>query len=315
MKKILILFCVLTSLINLKAQQKAFKVIPLGVLGGSDEGNLSAYLIAPKGTSDYICLDAGTIYDGLIAARQHHLFQKSISGFLRENIKAYLISHPHLDHVAGLIINSPEDSNKPIYALPFCINTLAHNYFTWSSWANFANEGEQPILNKYTYHRLEPELETKIEHTKMSVTPYLLSHATPGKSTAFLIRNQENYFLYLGDTGDDKIEKSDNLRKLWEAVAPIVAAKKLRGISIECSYPNEQPDDKLFGHLKPTSLLKNLTILDSLSGTDFLKKIPIIVAHIKPSGNNEQLIRKELEKENTLQLRLIFPKQGEKIEL
>ncbi|MDD2794146.1 MAG: 3',5'-cyclic-nucleotide phosphodiesterase, partial [Sediminibacterium sp.] len=39
-------------------QQPAFDVVPLGVLGGIDESNLSAYLVSVAGTSAYIGLDA-----------------------------------------------------------------------------------------------------------------------------------------------------------------------------------------------------------------------------------------------------------------
>jgi len=48
--------------------QNSFKVIPLGVKGGLDESNLSAYLIAPEGSDTYVCLDAGTIYNGVAKA-------------------------------------------------------------------------------------------------------------------------------------------------------------------------------------------------------------------------------------------------------
>ncbi|HEX8357577.1 MAG TPA: hypothetical protein VF610_09205, partial [Segetibacter sp.] len=53
---------------TLQAQVKgkvSFKVVPLGVKGGLDESNLSAYLIAPSGTNNYICVDAGTIRSGI----------------------------------------------------------------------------------------------------------------------------------------------------------------------------------------------------------------------------------------------------------
>jgi len=40
----------------------AFSVIPLGVRGGLDESNLSAYLVAAKGSEDYISLDAGPLH-------------------------------------------------------------------------------------------------------------------------------------------------------------------------------------------------------------------------------------------------------------
>jgi 3',5'-cyclic-nucleotide phosphodiesterase len=42
------------------AYQAHFQVVPLGVKGGIDETNLSAYLLAPVNTQNYICLDAGT---------------------------------------------------------------------------------------------------------------------------------------------------------------------------------------------------------------------------------------------------------------
>ncbi|MGF7231541.1 3',5'-cyclic-nucleotide phosphodiesterase [Arachidicoccus sp.] len=317
MKNILLIFVILFSfLVNTAiAQQKTFTIVPLGVKGGSDESNLSAYLIAPRDSSDFICLDAGTIYNGLKTARRHHLFTGSIDNFLRKNIKGYLISHGHLDHVAGLIINSPEDSKKNIYALSFCIKVLKTKYFTWTSWANFGNEGERPTLKKYTYKYLHVGNEMAIDNTPMFVTPYLLSHAVPGRSTAFLIRFGDNYFLYLGDTGDDANEQSDDLKNLWKTVAPLVTAQKLKGISIECSYPDEQPNDRLYGHLKPRLLIKNLNILDSLAGKNSLEKMPIIVAHMKPAGDNETTIRDELAKENYLGVDFIFPKQGKKIVL
>lgn len=317
MKKYLcILIVFFSSLVNsCFAQKNSFTIVPLGVRGGSDESNLSAYLIAPKDSSNFICLDAGTLYDGLKAARRHHLFKGDIDNFLQEHIKGYLITHGHLDHVAGLVLNSPEDAKKNIYALPFCINILKSKYFTWTSWANFADEGEHPFLKKYTYKYLHERKEMAINNTAMYVTPYKLSHAVPGKSTAFLIRHNDEYFLYLGDTGDDENEQSNNLKNLWKAVAPLIATRKLKGISIECSFPDEQPDDRLFGHLKPTLLMKNLNILDSLAGKNALKNMPIIVAHMKPSGNNIQAIRDELAKENYLGVNFIFPKQGKKIEL
>lgn len=301
------------------AQSNSFVMMPLGVYGGSDEGNLSAYLLAPTGDTSYIALDAGTIYDGLKAAKKRHFFKKSGPDFLRRRVKGYLISHPHLDHVAGMIINSPEDSHKPIYGLPFCLKTLKSKYFTWSAWANFANEGEMPTLKKYKYQYLKKGEPTQLKGTRMTVTPYLLSHAVPGKSTAFLIAHKNRYFLYLGDTGADRIEQSQLLHNLWESIAPLVRSHQLKGISIECSYPDEQPDDHLYGHLKPALLMENLKLLDSLAGGTedhpAIKDVPIIITHIKPAGANEATIKSELKKQNDLGVRLIFPKKGRKIAL
>src|SRR5690349_9536710 len=86
--------------IYIHAQQTApaFKVIPLGVRGGLDESNLSAYMLAPAQSGNYVCLDAGTLYAGIEKALRHHVFDKPVTAVLRSNIKAYLISHAHLDH-------------------------------------------------------------------------------------------------------------------------------------------------------------------------------------------------------------------------
>src|SRR4051794_8083358 len=127
----------------------AFQVIPLGIKGGIDESNLSAYMLAPVQSSNYICLDAGTLYSGIEKAIDHHTFNKPAIAVLRTNIKAYLISHAHLDHVAGLIINSPADTNKNIYGTSFCLNNIQNHYFSWQIWANFGDKGEKPALNKY----------------------------------------------------------------------------------------------------------------------------------------------------------------------
>lgn len=312
-----LLFCLASTRVQAQSRPHCFVLMPLGVYGGSDEGNLSAYLLAPASDTVFIALDAGTLYDGLRAAREQHFFNMSGPDFLRRRVKGYLISHPHLDHVAGLIINSPEDSPKPIYGLPFCLQTLKSSYFTWSAWANFANEGERPTLNKYHYQYLKNGQTTALEGTAMTVTPYLLSHAAPGKSTAFLMEHNNHYFLYLGDTGDDHIEQSQRLHKLWKTIAPLVRKGQLKGISIECSYPDAQPNDLLFGHLKPRLLMKNLSILDSLAGGTkehpTIKNLPVIIAHIKPISDNESTIKSELQAQNKLGVQLVFPKKGHKI--
>ncbi len=46
-----------------------FISIPLGVTGGLREDNISSYLLAPKGSTDFIALDAGTLFAGLRQAR------------------------------------------------------------------------------------------------------------------------------------------------------------------------------------------------------------------------------------------------------
>lgn len=287
-----------------------FKVIPLGVKGGLDEANLSAYLVAAAGSNNYICLDAGTIHAGLQQVSMKNLSNaKNTDEFQKKFIKAYFISHGHLDHLAGLIMNAPNDMPKPIYAFPSVIDVLKNNYFTWKSWANFASEGDKPILNKYSYERLEAGKEIEITNTNLKVTPFSLSHVNPYESSAFLVRNNQDYLLYLGDTGADTVENSNKLFTLWKAVAPLVIKGALKSIFIEVSFDNSIPEKALFGHLTPKLLMMELNKLNVLSAGS-LKNVQIAVTHIKPCENCTEKIIKEIEESNKLGLRIVYPQQA-----
>jgi cAMP phosphodiesterase len=293
--------------------QSSFTVVPLGIKGGSDESNLSAYAVASAGSKDYVCLDAGTLQTGIRMAVKNKVWKGDATSFLRKNIKSYLISHPHFDHVAGLILNSPEDSAKYIYGLESCLSVLKEKHFSWKSWANFGNEGEQPTLNKYSYQTLMPGKEVPLHNTSLFVTPFVLSHVSPNESTAFLIRSGENYLLYLGDTGCDRIEKSDKLQELWKVITPIVKSKKLKAIFIEVSFANEQPDNLLFGHLTPALLFEELSVLENECGIGLLKNLNIVITHMKPAGNREAIIKKQVVESNVQGVNLVFPKQGQQL--
>ncbi len=315
-----LLACVLgTTLINntLKAQKpnspKGFKVIPLGVLGGLDESNLSAYMVGANGSDAFICLDAGTINAGLIKASQNKLFADKTSSLIQqENIKAYFISHGHLDHLAGLILNSPNDISKPVYALPSVIDVLKNNYFTWKGWANFANEGDKPALGKYQYQYLNAEQEIQVPNTGLKVTSYSLSHVSPYESTAFLVNNNNDYLLYFGDTGADTVEHSNKLMNVWTHIAPLIKSKQLKAIFIEVSFDNSLPDKSLFGHLNPKLLMEEMNKLYSIAGNN-LKELTIAITHIKPCSNCTQNIQQQIEAGNNLGLKFIYPTQGQLI--
>lgn len=299
----------------LLAQKAVFEVVPLGVKGGIDETNLSAYMLAPKNTQNYICLDAGTINAGIEKAIVNNVFSVSSNEVMRKFIKGYLISHAHLDHVSGLIINSPNDSSKTVYATRKCMQMMQEHYFNGETWANFGDEGPGYQIKKYHFQTLPFDEEVNITNTTMNVTAFPLSHSNPYESSAFLIKNDTNAVLYLGDTGADAIEKSDDLRELWKAVAPLIKEKQLRGIFIEVSFPNEQPDNALYGHLTPNHLMTELSKLEEFSGKGSLQNLKIIITHRKPPLKNMQKIKDQLKKDNPLGVDFIFPEQGRRFEL
>jgi len=296
--------------------QTGFKVVPLGVMGGTMDGNLSAYMLAPAGSDAYVCLDAGTVSNGISIAISKKSFNANDETVLKKYIKGYLISHPHLDHISGMIINSVDDTVKQVYAMEHCIGVMKAHYFNWQSWPNLASEGQAPALNKYRYQQLAEGVETPIAESGMSVRAFPLSHSKPYSSTAFLVKHGDEFVLYFGDTGPDEIEQTDHMKRVWAVVAPLVKAGKLKGVFLEVSYPNAQPDRHLYGHLTPKWFMKEFEVLGGLAGKENLRNLNVIVTHIKPVGNNAETIRKELSADNnSLGLRLIFPQQGVKLEL
>ncbi|EIJ42604.1 low-affinity cAMP phosphodiesterase [Beggiatoa alba B18LD] len=326
----LLLISVNCIAVETKVKQTQWVSIPLGVAGGIEENNLSAYLLAPAGSTDFICLDAGTLYQGLNVARQAGSFAtitiptdvNPAMYLLRQHVKAYLISHAHLDHLNGLILNATDDSAKPILGLPIVLTDIQNNLFNWRIFPNFADAGVQPYLKKYHYITLEPATTVDIPNTSLKVTAFPLSHGKNYDSTAFLIQANEHYALYLGDTGADSIENSDKLQQLWAYIAPLVKKQQLNGIFIESAYPNARPTNQLYGHLTPALILQSLQQLaqqvDSEHPEQALKDLTIIVTHIKPNTDtqidNRALIQNELTEENHLNLTFILAEQGQRIE-
>ncbi|KAJ5983320.1 Cyclic-AMP phosphodiesterase class-II [Penicillium waksmanii] len=160
----------------------AFEVIVLGPNGGPREDRVTGLLVRSTSTgwqpNSAIAVDGGTLLAGII-----RLLKKDIEGAMdnvlqhgpfaglrlpfksaeangahvfREIIDAVLITHPHLDHISGLAINTPivEAGNGPksVAALPSVIAALKNHMFNDVIWPNLSDEdGGAGLL---TYNRL-----------------------------------------------------------------------------------------------------------------------------------------------------------------
>jgi 3',5'-cyclic-nucleotide phosphodiesterase len=302
----------------------AFEIVPLGVYGGLKDGNLSAYLVKSLESENYAALDGGSLVSGLAAAvEKQSVHNLNVEELMQKHIPAYLISHAHLDHSMGLIMAQPDmREQQTIMAREETMQALQKNIFTWAVWGNFGDAGEIPHLNLQHYQSMPLQQWIDIPNTGMQVKAFPLSHGGM-PATAFLIRNKNDYVLYFGDTGPDSVEKSTNMANIWNEVAPLIRNKQLHAIMLECSFTNAQPNDKLFGHLKPALYMAELrelaAIVNPADAKNALRGLPVVVTHIKPKSNDfsntndntrNQVIN-ELSQENDLGVQLINPVQGQ----
>ena len=293
-----------------------FEVVALGVQGGGDGGDLSSYLIHPAGDPRGVTCDAGTLVAGLQRAKAAGAFGRAapeVRDLLRSRVRGYLISHAHLDHLAGLLIAAPDDSAKPVYALPSVNAVVSRDYLDWQAWPNFADRGVRP-LGQYRLQDLAVGVATPVTGTGMTVTAFPLAHDGV-ESTAFLLRAGPASLLCLGDTGPDAVEKTRRLVALWRVAADEVKAHRLRAIIIEASYADDQADDHLFGHLTPRWLVRSLEDLERITGTQSLRGLAVIVNHIKYPADQpdrfRQTIAAQLAAHNRVGVRFILPRQGD----
>ncbi|KAI1114791.1 cAMP phosphodiesterase class-II [Nemania sp. NC0429] len=82
-------------------------------------------------------------------------------------------------------------------------------------------------------------------------------------SSAYFIRDNATgrEVLMFGDVEPDAISLSPRNMGIWREAAPRIANGNLAAIFIECSYDNSQTDDRLFGHLTPRYVIRELQAL------------------------------------------------------
>lgn len=310
--------------------QNTFQMIALGSGGGIDESNLSSYLLSSSNSDRYICLDAGTLMHGLeLASKKGHFDSLKQADqhlelpaiVLHQHIDSYLISHPHLDHISGMLLAGPFDNHKTIMCSQKTGDDLMKSIFQSNLWANFTTEGDHP-LGKWEIKRMENNIWYEIPHNPMKVKTFALCHSCPNESSAFLIESEGNYCLYFGDTGADELEGEPRLEAIYKNISPLIRTQKLKAIFMEISFPNKQDSSRLFGHLKPQyfeSEIANLAnIVDPNNPKNALEGLIIFITHIKPDyqieNNSKSQIQKEINTIETYGAKLIIPQQSEKFE-
>ncbi|KAJ5491308.1 hypothetical protein N7539_002875 [Penicillium diatomitis] len=165
-------------------ESPAFQVIVLGPNGGPREDHVTGLLVRSTSMNwvpgSVVAVDAGTLLAGIIRILKNFLpdaideqkrmtegpfkglqlpaksAEANAAHIFREIIGAVLITHPHLDHISGLAINTPileaGSGPKPVAALPSVLSAIKNHMFNDIIWPNLSDEdGGAGLL---TYQRL-----------------------------------------------------------------------------------------------------------------------------------------------------------------
>lgn len=209
---------------------------------------------------------------------------------LSSHIKTYLLTHPHLDHVGSLAINSPSfgaNSGKTIHGFKSSCEALQRFIFNDTIWPDLVSERNGTLVALDTVEHAVP----KRLNENYTITPFKVKHGCKKpdpqiyESTAFLIRHHRlnKAILIFGDLEADIHLKWNKL--VWTNIAPMIVRRELRTIVIECSTANVPSTQPLYGHMTPRTLFQELLVLKeivmALGYKPGLKDVEFLITHIK----------------------------------
>jgi len=207
--------------------------------------------------NDTTLIDGGTVGAALAADEQ-------------VRIEHALISHSHLDHVAGLAFLTETlalceaQTALTIASLEPVIKTVRTSIFNDSVWPDFTMlpTAAAPVLK---YRTLLEDTEQQVGD--LIVTPVAVNHTIP--CSGFIVHDGTSAVVYSGDTGPTDA--------LWKAARGV---RGLRAVILECAFPNRL--DKLAEvakHMTPERIRRELDKLPA--------DVPVLIYHVKPQFHDE----------------------------
>jgi len=224
------------------------KIRVLGAYGAEGLGQRpSAFLV-----NDRTLVDAGTVTGALSVAEQ-------------EAIEHVLVSHSHLDHIAGLAFLTETlaccGPRRPltITSIEPVVEALRSGVFNNVVWPDFA-QIPSPGAPVIRYRTLVEEAEQRLGD--LSVMPAAVSHTVP--AAGFIVHDGTRGFVYSGDTGPTET--------LWKTVRGLGG---IRAVILECAFPNRMRAlADAARHLTPELIERELDKLPA--------DVPVWIFHIKP---------------------------------
>jgi len=229
------------------------KIRVLGAFGAEGLAQRpSAFLV-----NDTILIDGGTV-GGALSRREQVVIEHA------------LISHSHLDHIAGLAFLTETlalcEAPKPltISSLEPVVKALRTTVFNDALWPDFSQlpTPDKPIVK---YRTMVEEVEHPVGD--LWVTPVGVNHTVP--CSGFIVHDGTSGIVYSGDTGPTDA--------LWKAAGRL---KTLRAVILECAFPNRLgPLAEKAKHMTPALIRSEL---DKLPGD-----VPVLIYHVKPQFFDE----------------------------
>lgn len=216
--------------------------------------HLSCFVI-----DDLVAIDAGSL-------------AMSASEIQRKQIRDVVLTHAHIDHIAGLPLFIDDlfaEIDKPVevYASREVIEILERDIFNWDVYPRFSElENEHGVVMKY--HRFELGESFRVEH--LDVSAVAVNHKVP--AVGFIFTDGNTKLAISGDTAEmDGFWTSVNQEKSFDALL------------IECAFPTRLSElAQISHHMTPTRLKVELEKFED-------KNCPVYVINIKPSYYDEIL--------------------------
>jgi len=212
----------------------------------------SAFLL-----DDRILIDGGTVAGALATLEQLEITHA-------------LVSHSHLDHIAGLAYLTETlalcEARSPlsIVSLEPVVTALRTSIFNDTVWPDLTRlpSAEAPVLR---FQPLRADADQQVGD--VWVRPVAVNHTVP--TSGFIVHDGTSGVVYSGDTGPTEA--------LWKAAAEV---RGLRAVILECAFPNRMAAlADIARHMTPALIRRELDKMPA--------DVPVLIFHVKPQFYDE----------------------------
>jgi ribonuclease BN (tRNA processing enzyme) len=212
----------------------------------------SAFLL-----DDTVLIDGGTVGGALASIEQLAITHA-------------LVSHSHLDHIAGLAYLTETlalcEAQAPvtIASLDPVVTALRTSIFNDIVWPDFTRlpSPRAPVLR---FASLREDVEQQV--AGVWVRPVPVTHTVP--TSGFVVHDGTSALVYSGDTGPTDA--------LWKAAAEVGG---LRAVILECAFPNRLAAlADVARHMTPELIRRELDKMPA--------DVPVLIFHVKPQFYDE----------------------------